>query len=115
MHIESIKYMLMVHDMPRAVRFYRDILGLQVAFESAEWTELTFGSAVVALHGGGGGTYRKTGLSIQVKDIVSACREIEAGGGKIVLAPQTRPGEPIKLAEVMDSEGNAFSLTQYVG
>jgi predicted enzyme related to lactoylglutathione lyase len=115
MHIESIKYMLMVHDMERAVRFYRDVLGLKVAFESPEWTELTYGSAIVALHGGGGGSYRKTGLSIQVRDIVTACKEIERSGGKIALAPQTRPGEPIKLAEVMDTEGNAFSLTQYVG
>jgi predicted enzyme related to lactoylglutathione lyase len=115
MLIESIKYMLMAQDMGRAVRFYRDVIGLKVAFESKEWTELTFGSAIVALHGGGGGSYRKTGLSIQVRDIVAACREIEAGGGKIALAPQTRPGEPIKLAEVMDTEGNAFSLTQYIG
>jgi predicted enzyme related to lactoylglutathione lyase len=115
MLIESIKYMHMVQNMGRAVSFYRDVLGLKVAFESPEWTELTFGTAIVALHGGGGGAYRKTGLSVQVRDIVSACKEIEAGGGKISLAPQIRPGEPIKLAEVMDTEGNAFSLTQYVG
>ena len=115
MLIESIKYMLMVQDMGRAVRFYREVVGLKPAFESPEWTELTFGSAIVALHGGGGGAYRKTGLSIQVRDIVAACKEIEAGGGKIALSPQIRPGEPIKLAEVMDTEGNAFSLTQYVG
>ncbi len=115
MLVESIKYMLMAQDMGRAVRFYRDVLGLKVAFESPEWTELTFGSAIVALHGGGGGAYRKTGLSVQVRDIVSACKEIEVGGGRIALAPQNRPGEPIKLAEVMDTEGNAFSLTQYIG
>ena len=76
---------------------------------------ISLGSAIVALHGGGGGAYRKSGLSIQVRDIVSACKEIEAGGGKIALSPQNRPGEPIKLAEVMDTEGNAFSLTQYIG
>jgi predicted enzyme related to lactoylglutathione lyase len=115
MLVESIKYMLMAQEMGRAVRFYRDVIGLKVAFESPEWTELTFGSAIVALHGGGAGAYRKTGLSIQVRDIVAACKEIEAGGGRIALAPQKRPGEPIKLAEVMDTEGNAFSLTQYVG
>ncbi len=115
MLVESIKYMLMAQDMDRAVRFYRDVIGLEVQFQSPEWTELTFGDAVVALHGGGGGTYRKTGLSIQVRDIASACKEIEAGGGKIAMSPQTRPGEPIKLAELVDTEGNAFSLTQYIG
>jgi predicted enzyme related to lactoylglutathione lyase len=115
MLVESIKYMLMAQDMDRAVRFYRDVIGLKVQFDSPEWTELTFGSAIVALHGGGTGVYLKTGLSLQVKDLVSACKEIEAGGGKIATPPQTRPGEPIKLAEVVDTEGNAFSLTQYVG
>ena len=115
MRIESIKYMLMAQDMSRAIRFYRDVLGLEVKFESREWTELAFGDAIVALHGGGTGAYQKTGLSIQVKDIAAACKEIEAGGGRIATRPQARPGEPIKLAEVMDTEGNLFSLTQYVG
>ncbi len=105
----------MAQNMERAVRFYRDVIGLKVEFESADWTELSFGSAIVALHGGGTGAYQKTGLSLQVRDIVSACKEIEAGGGKVASQPQTRPGEPIKLAEVMDTEGNVFSLTQYVG
>jgi predicted enzyme related to lactoylglutathione lyase len=115
MIVESVKYMLMAQDMNRAVRFYRDVIGLKVAFESPEWTELTFGNAIVALHGGGAGKYQKTGLSLQVRDIASACKELEAGGGKIASPPQNRPGEPIKLAEVLDTEGNAFSLTQYVG
>lgn len=115
MHIESIKYMLMAQDMGRAIRFYRDVVGLEVKFESREWTELVFGDAIVALHGGGSGAQQKTGLSIQVKDIAAACKEIEAGGGMIATRPMARPGEPIKLAEVRDPEGNLFSLTQYVG
>jgi predicted enzyme related to lactoylglutathione lyase len=115
MFVESVKYMLMAQDMDRAVRFYRDVIGLEVKFQSREWTELAFGNAIVALHGGGGGQYQKTGLSLQVRDIASACKEVEAGGGKIAMSPQNRPGEPIKLAEVMDTEGNAFSLTQYIG
>jgi predicted enzyme related to lactoylglutathione lyase len=115
MFIESIKYMLMAQDMNRAIRFYRDVVGLEVKFESPQWTELAHGNAIVALHGGGNGAYQKTGLSIQVRDIVAACREIESGGGKIALAPVARPGEPIQLAEVLDTEGNAFSLTQYIG
>ena len=108
MVIESVKYMVMAQDMSRAIRFYRDVLGLEVKFESAHWTELAYGDAIVALHGGGTGVYQKTGLSVQVKDIVGACREIDSGGGKIALAPVARPGEPIKLAEVLDTEGNAF-------
>ena len=107
--------MLMAQDMNRAIRFYRDVLGLDVKFESREWTELVFGDAIIALHGGGTGSRQQTGLSIQVKDIAAACKEVEGGGGKIVTRPQARPNEPIKLAEAMDTEGNLFSLTQYVG
>ena len=79
MFIESIKYMLMAQDMNRATRFYRNVLGLEVKFESPQWTELAHGDAIVALHGGGTGAYQKTGLSIQVRDIVAACKEIESG------------------------------------
>ncbi|MGH9323676.1 MAG: VOC family protein [Vicinamibacteria bacterium] len=115
MIIESLKYMLMAQDMERAIRFYREVVGLEVQFQTPQWSELSFGNAIVALHGGGTGAYQKTGLSLQVKDVAAACKEIEAGGGKIASRPMLRPGEPIKLAEVMDTEGNAFSLTQYVG
>jgi len=115
MIVESVKYMLMAQNMDRAIRFYRDVVGLEVKFESPEWTELTFGDAIVALHGGGTGAYQKTGLSLQVKNIASACKEIEAGGGKVASPPMARPGEPIKLAEVLDTEGNAFSLSEYIG
>jgi predicted enzyme related to lactoylglutathione lyase len=115
MIVEAVKYMLMAQNMERAIRFYSEVVGLEVKFESPEWTELAFGEAIVALHGGGTGAYRKTGLSLQVKNIASACKEIEAGGGKVASPPMARPGEPIKLAEVMDTEGNAFSLTEYVG
>jgi predicted enzyme related to lactoylglutathione lyase len=108
-------YMLMVEDMDRAVGFYRDILGLKVKSRSPKWTELQFGDAVVALHSGGKGVFEKTGLNFAVKHIDSACEEVESGGGSIVNPPMERPGEPIRLAEVVDTEGNAISLFEYTG
>ena len=114
MEITSVKFMLMVQDMARAIRFYRDVIGLEVKFESPEWTELAYGDAIVALHGGGKGEFRTTRLSFQVKDIRAACREITAGGGKIASPPMERPGELIILAEIVDTEGNQFSLTEYL-
>lgn len=113
MKIESLKFMHMVHDMDRAIRFYRDVLGLTVQFESPEWTELGFGDAVVALHGGRKGGEAPTGLSIQVASLDKACREVAAGGGRVVTPPHARPGEPIRLAEVVDTEGNVFSMSEY--
>ena len=83
-------------------------------FESPEWSELAHGDAIVALHGGGKGEFCTTGLGLQVNDIRAACREVEAGGGTIASPPMERPGEPIILAEVVDTEGNQFSLTEYL-
>ena len=43
----AIKY---VADMNRAVKFYRDVLGLQLKFESPEWSEFATGETTLALH-----------------------------------------------------------------
>ena len=43
-----------VSDMTRAVRFYRDVLGLPLRFESPHWTEFATDGATLALHDAGG-------------------------------------------------------------
>lgn len=113
MEIQSVKFMLMAQDMDRAIGFYRDVIGLEVKFESHEWSELAYGDAIIALHGGGDASIRHTGLGIQVRDVYAACREIKEGGGRVSSGPKERPGEPIILAEVVDTEGNVLALTQY--
>jgi predicted enzyme related to lactoylglutathione lyase len=115
MRVEQVKFMLMAADMDRGIAFYRDVIGLKPAFTSPYWSELLFGDAIVALHGGGNGEFNPTGLSFQVEDVEAACREVEAGGGTIRMAPESRPGEPIKLAHVTDPEGNGIGLTQFIG
>ncbi len=115
MKIYSVKYMLMAQDMDRGIAFYRDVIGLELKFSSQHWTELAWGDLIIALHGGGTGAFQKTGLGFQVADIEAACQEVAAGGGKILLPPSSRPGEPILLAELADPEGNGFSFSQYVG
>jgi len=113
--VEAVKYMLLVEDMPRAVAFYRDVIGLETKLESANWSELNFGDAIVTLHGGGRGAHNKTGLSFQVADLNAGCQAVAAAGGSIVRVPEARPGEPIKLAHLRDPEGNEFMMTEYVG
>ncbi|MEM6866752.1 MAG: VOC family protein [Cyanobacteria bacterium P01_C01_bin.121] len=115
MKIQAVKYMLMAQNMNRAVTFYRDVIGLTQRFISDEWSELTFGDAIVALHGGGDGSINPTGLSIQVEDVDQACADIQAAGCAIITQPSNRPGEPIILAEFQDQEGNQVMITQYVG
>ena len=105
-------FMVMAADMDRAVRFYCDAFGLKPRFTSPAWSELAFGDAVVALHGGGTTEPRDTGLGFEVDDIDAACRTVTAHGGSVVRAPEVRPGEGIRLATVADTEGNRLSLSQ---
>ena len=39
-----------VSDMDRSVRFYRDVLGFALRFDSSEWTEFDTGATTLALH-----------------------------------------------------------------
>ena len=112
MKVEAVKYMLMAQDMDRAVRFWRSVVGLVVTTTSPNWSELAFGDATVALHGGGTGELNMTGLGLQVADVEAACREVKVGGGSVVSPPEDRPGEPIILATLADTEGNGFMLSQ---
>ena len=115
MQVQQVKFILWVHDMDRAVAFWRGVVGLAERMTSPHWSELTYGDAVVALHGGGDGAFRETGLGIQVANLDAACEEVVAGGGAIRTPPAARPGEPIKLADVTDPEGNGFMMSEWVG
>ena len=48
-----------VSDMSRSVRFYRDIVGLPLRFESPEWTEFDTEGATLALHASERGALRR--------------------------------------------------------
>ena len=110
--IRAVKFIVVVQDMDRALAFYRDVLGLEVGMSSPNWSELRLGEAIVALHPGGSGRYTPTGLSFQVEDIETVCEAVVAGGGGLRVAPANRPGEAIVLAELIDSEGNGFMLSE---
>lgn len=106
------KYLISVQDMARAVRFYTDVFGLEVAAESPSWSELRHGTATVALHGGGKPGFRRTGLSFTVDDIEAACTRVERYGGERRSGPEDRGDEGILLAEVTDTEGNGIMISQ---
>lgn len=111
--IEVIKHVLWVQDMDRAIRFYRDSLGLVVQSESPHWTEFAFGDVIVALHSGGSGERTFTGLSFQVRDLDQACIFLAAHGGRVVKEPHKKPDEPVSIAHLLDPEGNEIMLTQW--
>jgi predicted enzyme related to lactoylglutathione lyase len=100
-------FMLNVVDMARAVAFYKEVLGPVIRYESETWTEIKIGDATVALHAGGGGP-RPSGLTVEVLDLDEACEAVVRMGGEVGDGP-LRQGTMV-LAEVLDSEGNAFTL-----
>ena len=106
------KFLLSAEDMDRAIAFYRNVIGLDLATSSEWWSELTYGTATIALHGGGTGEFRSTGLSFTVDDIEVACEAVVHGGGTIRSGPEDRGEEGIYLAELTDPEGNGFMMSQ---
>ena len=106
------KFLISAQDMDRAVRFYRDTIGLTVKVTSPYWSELSFGTAVVALHAGGNGEFQPTGLSFTVDNIDLACEAVIEGGGSVRKSPEDRGDEGIFLADLVDTEGNGFMMSQ---
>lgn len=115
MKLEKVKIMLMAADMKRAVRFYRDVIGLEEVFVSDFWTELRHGDAIIALHGGHDGSRNPTGLSFQFEDVIAKAESIRQAGAVLLQSPQQREGEPILLGIYRDAEGNEVFVTQYIG
>lgn len=110
-----------VTDMARSVRFYKDVLGLTLRFETPDWTEFESGSTTIALHG-------KTAprstpvevdpragecrLGFNVPDIEARIAEIEKAGARIARRPTKSEAERIILATVLDPDGLPITIAQ---
>ena len=86
--VSKTYFMLVVADMERAVRFYTDALGGELAVSSPGWSEVNVAGATVALHAGGVGADTPTGLGFEVDDIDSAVSAVVAAGGHVIDEPQ---------------------------
>jgi catechol 2,3-dioxygenase-like lactoylglutathione lyase family enzyme len=113
--------MIMVSDMNRSIRFYTEVLGLKLGYESPEWTEFESGGATIALHRG-----RVKHLAREDSDVTGTCslgfiiddldqtfRELTAKGVTFTMPPTERKDEGIKLAICLDPDGLPISLSQH--
>ena len=125
-------YMLVVQDVERALRFYRDVLGLDLQGldadnDTPQWARLVLGDAIIVLQRNGYSTsdgtltgtaihlvreggvrdLTWTGLYLEVYDIPGVCRLVEEGGGRI-LNPPRRARDGTIVADLADPEGNVF-------
>jgi catechol 2,3-dioxygenase-like lactoylglutathione lyase family enzyme len=110
---------LYVHDMQRAVAFYRDGVGLTVTAQSPGWSMLACGDASVGLHH----IYRGVtehpvpfaGLNLQVDDLDLAVAQAVAHGARLVEVREAEPNIPVRLGVLVDPDGNGFELRQQMG
>jgi lactoylglutathione lyase len=99
-----------VADMSRAVKFYRDVVGLSLKFESPEWSEFQTGETTFALHPASReNPAGKIELGLMVKDLEQSYEELKGKGVKFLMPP-TRQDYGGILARFEDSEGTLWSL-----
>jgi|SRR5882724_1487406 len=100
-----------VGDMDRAVKFYRDVLGLPLKFESPGWSEFATGETTLALHPASqmnpAGTVE---LGFMVADIQKFHKEMVARGVQFSMPP-TKQDFGGLLAQFADSEGAHCSVS----
>ena len=99
-----------VADMNRAIEFYKGKLGLQLKFQSPDWTEFDTGGTILALHVASkenpAGTVR---LGFNTDEIDRVHSSLLAQGVKFTRAPE--PLHDTTLAAFLDSENSECSLS----
>jgi lactoylglutathione lyase len=94
-----------VADMDGAVKFYRDVLGLLLKFQSPGWSEFETGDTTLALHPASqknpAGTVE---LGFNVPDLDKFHQEMKAKGVQFEMPP-TKQDFGGLLAQFVDSEG----------
>jgi len=107
----KIRYVIeFVADMGRAVKFYRDVVGWSLKFESPEWTEFQTGETTFALHPASReNPAGKIELGLVVENLQQSYEELKEKGVRFLMPP-TKQDYGGKLARFEDSEGMPWSL-----
>ena len=99
-----------VADMNRAVKFYRDVVGLPLKFESPGWSEFATGDTTLALHPASQkNPAGKVELGFNVVDLQKFYEDMRAKGVKFPMPP-TKQDFGGTLAQFEDSEGAHVSV-----
>lgn len=120
---------LLVSEMERSVKFYRDILHLPIKSQSAEWTEFFNAGTVIALH-----PSRKAKVSpgigvlvgFMVNDHDDAVNKLKQQGVKFFKEPKEEPfgkhsiledpdGHLISIAQIKSKSAEGFDLLGFFG
>jgi predicted enzyme related to lactoylglutathione lyase len=101
-----------VADMDRAVKFYRDVLGLPLRFHSPEWSEFAMGDDLTyALHRASEkNSAGKFEAGFTVPDLQAFHTEMQSKGVRFPMPP-TKQDFGGLLAQFIDSEGAYISVS----
>jgi lactoylglutathione lyase len=103
----AIKY---VGDMAAAVRFHEEQLGLQLRFQSPEWSEFETGSTTLALHLATSEHPAGTcSLGFHVADIVGFHTQRSQQGVQFTMPPTELHGQ--RIAKFKDTDGAECSVS----
>ena len=101
-----------VADMDRAVRFYRDVLGLPLKFQSPGWSEFSTGETSLGLHPASGKNLAgSVELGFNVPSLERFHQEMTAKGVQFSMPP-TKQDFGGTLAQFLDSEGGCCSVAE---
>lgn len=99
-----------VEDMDRAVKFYRDIVGLPLKFQSPGWSEFETGQTTLSLHPASEKNRAgKCEVGFSVENLQSFYEQLRAKGVGFSMPP-TKQDFGGTLAQFVDSEGARVSL-----
>lgn len=99
-----------VEDMGRAVKFYRDVVGLPLKFESPGWSEFETGETTLGLHAASEKNRAgKCELGFKVENLQDFYTQARAKGIAFSMPP-TKQDFGGTLAEFVDSEGGHVSI-----
>jgi len=95
-----------VADMDKAVKFYREVLGLTLKFESPGWSEFMTGETTLALHPASTRIQpRRVELGFTVSDVEAFYRDMSAKGVLFSMPPQKLLATPELGREQQPSPG----------
>jgi len=101
-----------VADMDRAVKFYRDLLGLPLRFQSPGWSEFSTGETSLGLHPASeNNPAGRVELGFNVANLESFHQEMTAKGVRFSMPP-TKQDFGATLAQFLDSEGGRCSVAE---
>lgn len=112
-----------VSDMKAAVKFYREVLGLPLRFESPGWSEFATEGATLALHAGGPSATREDDPrhpragqcrpGLQVPNLDAFHAQLLANGVTCIQEPKETFGS--RTAQYADPDGLVISVSEQKG